>query len=125
MGEWPDAHDLPVDRARQVAQEYRRALRRADRLTCDIIDRAAEHVGETWVIEEYADELEDDLVSVRRAAELIGRSERWVYMLAARNPDLVLRRPMRIRVGDIRAAAARHRMTPEPPPDHLDGPPRD
>jgi len=106
-GKWPFPGDLPVDRARQVCLEYRRALMQTDPDACEKIDQAAALVGEGWVSSELASETEDDLVTVARAAELVGRSVRWVYKLTEQDPDLIAsRRPIRLRLGDVQDAAA-------------------
>jgi hypothetical protein len=106
VGRWPFPGDLPVDRARLVALQYREVLERLDPAACTVIDEAAVLAGESWVLREWAIETEDDYVSVERAAELVGRSTRWVYAWAARNDGAVRRRPTLIRLGAIRAAAA-------------------
>mgnify|MGYP001570772018 CR=1 FL=1 len=98
-----------MDRARQVALQYREALWRIDHEACAVIDTAAVLAGESWVINEWAVEDEHDYVSVDRAAVLVGRSTRWVYSWAARNDEAVRRRPTLVRLGSVRAAAAHAR----------------
>lgn len=109
MSRWPFPGDLPVDRARLVALQYRDILWRADREACAVVDRAAVLAGENWVINEWAIEDEDDYVSVGRAAVLVGRSTRWVYAWAQHNSGAVRRRPTLVRLGSVRAAAAHAR----------------
>ena len=109
MSRWPFPGDLPVDRARLVALQYREALRRLDPQSCAAIDGAAELAGEGWVVGEWAVETEDDYVSVARAAMLVGRSERWVYKWAGENHTAVSRRPTLVQLGAVRAAAAHAR----------------
>jgi hypothetical protein len=111
VNEWPFRGDLPVDQARQVAQEYRRALRQVDPAACAAIDQAATWAGQGWVNEELAVETEDDLVTVRRAAELVGRSTSWVYQWVRAHPHaLGRRRPsLLVKVGELRAAVAYER----------------
>jgi hypothetical protein len=109
VSRWPFPGDLPVDRARLVALQYREVLWRLDREACATIDRAAVLAGESWVLREWAIEDEDDYVSVDRAAELVGRSTRWVYLWAAENDGAVRRRPTLVRLGAVRAAAAHAR----------------
>ena len=110
MGKWPNKGDLPVDRARQVCSEYRRALELVDPATCQIIDTAAIAAGEAWVAPRLAINDEDDLVSVPDAADIVGRSARWVYgwisedHSRARSND-----PLRVRVGDVIDAVAYER----------------
>ena len=107
---WPFPGDLPVDRARQVGTEYRRALWQLDPEACAAIDEAAVLAGETWVISDWAAETPDDLVTIPRGAELVGRSTRWVYNWAQLNPDLVMSRsPIKLRLGDLQGAVAHER----------------
>lgn len=109
-GRWPFPGDLPVDRARQVALQYRAALGRLDAAACAAIDSAAVLAGEGWVVDELAVETEDDLVTVPRAAELVGRSRRWVYQWARTNPHMIAKTgPTRVRLLDVRAAVADER----------------
>ena len=109
MSRWPFPGDLPVDRARLVALQYRELLWRLDPLACAAVDEAAVLAGENWVLREWAIEDEDDFVSVSRAAELVGRSTRWVYNWAADNDAAVRRRPTLVQLGAVRAAAAHAR----------------
>lgn len=107
---WPFPGDLPVDRARQVCHEYRRALRAVDPDTCEIIDGASIAAGETWVSDAVAVETADDLVTVPRAAELVGRSPRWAYLWASEHPDRIRSTgPIRVRLGDVQEAVAHER----------------
>lgn len=106
MGDWPFRGDLPVDRARQVAEQYRAALERVDPEACAAIDQAARWVGEEWIAPGVAAELEDDWIEAPRAARITGRSTRWVYLWCAANPNLVLRGPTRVRISDLRAHLA-------------------
>jgi hypothetical protein len=110
VSQWPFPGDLPVDRARQVALEYRRALWERDPDACAKIDSVATAVGENWVISDWAVETGEDLVTIPRAAELVGRSTRWVYNLAQQRPDLVQSRsPIMMRLRDVQAASAAQR----------------
>lgn len=105
MSRWPFPGDSPTDRSRQVAIQYRDALERVDPAACHAIDMAASWAGECWVVAGYAIETEDDLVSVARAAELVGMSRRWVYLRVRRaTVD-----PVRVRLADARAAVAYER----------------
>ena len=106
MTGWPFPGESPADRARQVALQYRQALWNLDPHTCAAIDQAAVWAGEHWVIAEWAVETAEDWVSVARAAELVGRSKRWVWAWAQENHTAV-GHPKRVRLGDVRAAAAR------------------
>lgn len=99
---WPFPGDSPTDRARQVAIQYRAALERIDPAVCQAIDMAAGWAGEGWVVGSYAVETEDDLVTVARAAELVGMSRRWVYLRVQRAAV----GPVRVRLADVRAAVA-------------------
>lgn len=107
---WPYPADRPVDRARQVAQQYRDALARIDPAACTAIDQAACWAGETWVIPQVAQHQPDDLITAMEAAELTGRSLRWVYawVSADRAARMHATDPIRVRAGDIQHAAARH-----------------
>lgn len=97
---WPFPGDRPVDRARQVAQQYRTALLHADPGTCQALDTAATLAGETWIVPQVAQYTADDLVTVPEAAEIIGRSVRWVYawVAADRAARAIIRSDKRIRV---------------------------
>lgn len=106
MTGWPFRGDLPVDRARQVALQYRRVLWQVDREACAAIDTAAIWAGEHWVISDWAVETGEDWVSIARAAELVGRSKRWVWAWARENHTAV-GHPKQVRLGDVQAAAAR------------------
>lgn len=101
---WPYPGDSPVDRSRQVAIQYRAALERVDPVACHAIDQAATWAGESWVAPGYAIEIEDDQVTVVRAAELVGMSVRWVYKWAEEHRVAV--DPVRVRLADVRAAVA-------------------
>ena len=105
MSRWPYPGDLPATRARQVAIQYRDALARADPAACHAIDTAAGWAGEGWVTGGYAIEVEDDLITVARAAELVGMSRRWVYLRVRRAAI----DPVRVRLADVRAAVAYER----------------
>lgn len=106
MTGWPFPGDLPVDRARQVALQYRKALWETRPDLCATIDQAAVWAGEHWVISEWAVETGEDWVLIARAAELVGRSKRWVWAWARENHAAV-GHPKRVRLCDVRAAAAR------------------
>jgi len=114
MSRWPFPGDLPVDRARQVAQQYREALTVCDPDTCRVLDSMARAVGEDWVVGQPAIEDEADLVTVARAAELVGRSKRWVYLMVATGQlPATARRPTKILLSDLREAAAQRRRQAE------------
>lgn len=104
---WPFPGDRAIDRRSQVAITYRAALQRVDPVACAAIDSAAVLAGEGWVVEELAVETEDDLVTVPRAAELVGRSRRWVYEWARTTGMVAMRNPIQVRLRDVRAAARR------------------
>lgn len=76
---WPFPGDRAVDRARQVAQQYRAALAQVDPAACAEIDRGAAAAGETWALLRPPRFDDHELVSVPEAAEEIGRSVRAVY----------------------------------------------
>lgn len=106
---WPHPGDLPVDRARQVAAEYRRALHRIAPDVCAVLDQAACEVGEAWVIPQIAQHQPDDLVTAPEAATLTGRSVRWVYAWIAADRDQRVKAStpqLRVRAGDIQEAAS-------------------
>lgn len=102
---WPYPGDSPNDRSRQVAIQYRAALERVDPAACCVIDQAAVWAGEGWVVGSYAVEIEEDLITVARAAELVGMSRRWVYLRVQRAAV----DPVRVRLADVRAAVAYER----------------
>lgn len=108
---WPFPGDLPVDRARQVAQQYRDVLWRVNAEACTAVDRAAALAGEEWVLHQAAIETDDDLVTVARGAELVGRSVRWVYTRLGKDVPAVRRagQPTLFRLGDLRSAVAHER----------------
>jgi hypothetical protein len=111
VGKWPNEKDRPVDRARQVAAEYRRALAIADPDACAAIDSAAVAAGETWVSPTVAIHDLDDLVSVADAAEMCARSVRWVYAWIAKDRTNRVKgdSPTRVRIGDVLDAVAYER----------------
>lgn len=116
---WPFPGDSPTDRARQVAIQYRAALERADPAACHAIDMAAGWAGEGWVVGGFAVEVEEDLISVARAAELVGMSRRWVYNRVPR----AMVDPVRVRLADVRAVVAfergRRTLASAPGSDHV------
>ena len=77
------------------------ALQLVDPEACAVIDQAAMWADQGWVVGELAVETEDDLVTVRRAAELVvGRSTRTIWAWAREHPEVVgHRRPIMVRVG--------------------------
>ena len=111
MSRWPLPGDRAVDRARQVAHEYRKALLNVDPAACAVIDDAAVKVGEEWVLPLVDQWDDDDRVTVAEAALLTGMSVRWVYAWVAQDratrahvgPD----RLIRVRVDAVRDAADR------------------
>jgi hypothetical protein len=108
---WPYPADRPVDRARQVAQQYRAALARTNPDACAAIDQAARWAGETWVLPQIAQHKPDDLITAPEAAELTGRSLRWVYQWVSDDRDTRMHQrdgKTHVRVRDIQHAAARH-----------------
>lgn len=107
MTGWPFPRDSPSDRARAVALQYRQALWSTRPDLCAVIDQAAVWAGEHWVLNEWAVETEDDLVTVPRAAELVGRSTRWVYHWARTSEMVAATSPIRVRLSDVRVAARR------------------
>jgi hypothetical protein len=108
---------LPVDRAREVARTCWEALRNVDPKTADLIAKAAAAAGEQWLAPEIAQHTLDDVVPVIDAAQLVGRSARWVYQWVAKDRDrrAVIGRDLRIkvRVRDVmEAVAAEPRSVP-------------
>jgi hypothetical protein len=85
MGEWHRPGALPVDRAREVAQLLWEALRRVDPEAAQLIADAAAAAGESWLTPQAAQYTLDDTVIVIEAAELVGRSARWVYQWVAQD----------------------------------------
>lgn len=108
---WPFPGDRAVDRARQVALQYRAALHAVDEAACAAIDRAAAAVGEDWVLPQVAQHAPEDWVTVAEAAALTGRSQRWVYAWIAQDrADRCVRGNdglARVQVAAVQAAAAR------------------
>ena len=75
-----------------------------------MIDQAAMWADQGWVVGELAVETEDNLVTVRRAAELVGRSTRTIWAWAREHPEVVgHRRPIMVRVGPLRATVTYER----------------
>jgi hypothetical protein len=111
MTRWHRPGTLAVDRAREVARTCWEALAAVDMDTAQAIAHAAALAGEGWLSAQPATHTEDDYVSVSTAAELVGRSVRWVYAWVAENREARSRvdRAGRItvRVGDVRDAARR------------------
>ena len=65
------------------------------------------------MVTEWAIEQDDEWITVPRAAELSGRSTRWVYDWAANHPGAYRKLPgrngLRVRLGDLRQAVAHER----------------
>lgn len=87
MGEWHRPGTLPVDRAREVARTCWAALRRVDPQAAQLIAEAAAQAGEAWLTPQVAQYGPDDAVNVLEAAELVGRSVRWVYQWVANDRE--------------------------------------
>lgn len=108
-GRWPHPGDRALDRARQVAHEYRKALLQAVPEACAAIDQAAVWVGEEWVLPQVVQHDPDDWITVAEAAMLTGMSVRWVYAwVAADRPGRERRGNdglIRVQVRAVRAAA--------------------
>lgn len=80
MTRWP----LPgrwraVDRAREIAREYRAALEQEAPDRCARVDEFAAKTSETWVLPRAARFNDDEFVSPADAAEEVGCSVRSVY----------------------------------------------
>lgn len=106
MSGWPFPSDRAVDRARQVAHQYRNALQQIDPAQCARIDEAARKVGEAWLLPPRFDD--DEFVSPLDAAAEVGCSVRAVYKWVsdgalANYPALG---KVRVRVGDVRQVDA-------------------
>lgn len=109
MSRWPLPGDRAVDRARQVALEYREALHRVAPQLAAQMDTYARDAGEQWVL---GRSLYDDnqLVTPLQAADELGRSVRTVYNWVAtgrlpRYPDVD--GSIRVCMGEARAVDAR------------------
>jgi hypothetical protein len=72
MGKWPDLHDSEADRARALLAAYREALQEADPARCEVLDKAAIELGQSWVVPQQVTTAPGTLVSTQRAAELFG-----------------------------------------------------
>ena len=111
MTRWHRPGTLAVDRAREVARTCWVALEQVDPATARAIAWAAEQAGEGWLTPAPATHTEEDYVPVSTAADLVGRSVRWVYAWVAEDRETRARidRTGRItvRVGDVRDAARR------------------
>src|SRR6476646_5312852 len=78
MGRWPDPADSAVDRARAIAHSYRNLALELAPDRAEVLDRAARELGEHWVAPLLDTIAEGELVSTRRAAELMGVAEATV-----------------------------------------------
>jgi hypothetical protein len=96
---WPYAGAQPVDRARDIARTLWAALQRVDPDAAEAIADAAESAGEHWLRPQPARFGLDDVVRPIDAAELVGKSARWVYDWAAADRE---RRIVQARDGLIR-----------------------
>lgn len=113
MRKWPISGVYPVDRAREVARTCWVALAAVDPDAAEAIAQAARMAGEAWLAPQVAQYGLDDTVTVPEAAELVGRSVRWVYQWVA--IDLEHRRVhasgnrIRVRVRDLLESEAHKR----------------
>jgi hypothetical protein len=87
MTRWHRPGARPVDRARDVARTCWQALEQVDPAAARVIAHAAHLAGETWLVPQIARHQPDDLITVPDAAELVGRSVRWVYGWVAEDRD--------------------------------------
>lgn len=106
----PRRRALPVDRAREIARVCWEALRQVDSEAARIIAEAAD---EGWLTSRVSQYAPDDTVTVLDAAELTGRSVRWVYQWVAddrpRRAVVGHDNLIRVRVRDILAAVVADR----------------
>lgn len=71
---WPFPGDTELDKARRIAQDYRRELARLDPDLCDQLDAAAHRLGQHWIAPRRADlDLEAKLRPARLAEHLAGQ----------------------------------------------------
>jgi len=116
---------LPVDRAREVARTCWEALRRVDPEAAVLIAEVAASAGEAWLTPQVAQYGQDDTVTVIEAAELVGRSARWVYQWVAQ--DRVRRavvgrdNRIRVRVRDVLESVVEERRARPTGDDSLRG----
>ena|SRR6478752_7407033 len=125
MGDWHRPGTLPVDRAREVARTCWEALRRVDPEAAVLIAEVAASAGEAWLTPQVAQYGQDDTVTVIEAAELVGRSARWVYQWVAQ--DRVRRavvgrdNRIRVRVRDVLESVVEERRARPTGDDSLRG----
>lgn len=89
-----------MDRAREVARTCWAALAASDPETAKTIAWAATQAGEAWLTPQPALHGPEDLITPSEAAEMTGRSVRWVYawVAEARESRAILGPDKRIRV---------------------------
>lgn len=119
MTRWHQPGTLAVDRAREVARTLYTALARVDPQAAELIARVAADAGEGWLAPQIARHGPDDEVTPAEAAELVGRSTRWVYawVAQARAQRSVIGSDgrIRVRIRDVRDALAAERRRGAPP----------
>jgi hypothetical protein len=95
----------PVDRAREIARTLWVALYRVDQESASAIADAAEAAGEHWLRPEPARWGLDDIITVAEAAQMTGRSVRWIYWWVSQDRGARIvspeGTPIRVRVGDL------------------------
>jgi hypothetical protein len=71
---WPFPGDTELDKARRIAQDYRRELARLDPDLCRQLDDAARRLGQPWIAPIRADlDLDTKLHPARLAEHLAGQ----------------------------------------------------
>lgn len=115
---WPEPADLPVDRARRIANTLLAHL--PDDLQADMI-RAARLVGETWLGASLLRFTVDDVVTTGQAAEVIhvgaATIRKWHSLGYLDNQGTG-----RYRLGDVLDCAAARRRERDARASGLDGP---
>lgn len=77
---WPRPEDSPLERRSQIARSYRAALAEIAPDRCAVLDRAAEALGENWIVPPMVVS-DDSLMTLTAAAEALGvkRGTLWAW----------------------------------------------
>lgn len=75
---WPYPADTPLERARKIAQSYRRALLNVDPAECMKMDDRATAVGQKWIKPVEVEGDLDTLMSATQVADMFGLDARTV-----------------------------------------------
>jgi hypothetical protein len=99
---WPWPADTPLDRSRRVAQSYRAALELVDADAARAIDAWAADHGQGWVVGATWDYDENELLTLREAADRANVQPRTIYQWHRRGlPYVGTVDGLRVKAGDL------------------------